>query len=65
MADLVVDGDDLLRGGIARGPALGKILRALLDWVVEDPARNTREELLRHGADLARAADGPPSHEQR
>ena len=58
LADLAIDGDDLLREGIARGPALGKILRALLDWVVVDPSRNTREQLLTRAATLGREA-GP------
>jgi len=57
LADLTVDGEDLLREAIARGPALGKILRALLDWVVEEPARNTREELMRRAAQLARETE--------
>lgn len=46
LADLAVDGDDLLAAGIAPGPALGQILAALRDAVLEDPARNTRTELL-------------------
>ena len=43
---LAVDGEDLQREGIARGPALGKILRSLLEWVVEEPTRNDRDSLL-------------------
>jgi tRNA nucleotidyltransferase (CCA-adding enzyme) len=54
LADLQVDGEDLQREGIARGPALGKILRALLDWVVDDPSRNTRDALTLRAAQLAR-----------
>jgi tRNA nucleotidyltransferase (CCA-adding enzyme) len=46
IADLAVDGDDLQSAGIARGPALGQILVRLRDAVLEDPARNTREQLL-------------------
>jgi tRNA nucleotidyltransferase (CCA-adding enzyme) len=46
LADLAVDGDDLLAAGIAPGPALGQILAALRDAVLEDPRRNTRAELL-------------------
>jgi tRNA nucleotidyltransferase (CCA-adding enzyme) len=53
LADLAVDGEDLQAAGIARGPALGKILRALADWVVEHPDRNTRDQLLRQAARLA------------
>lgn len=47
VADLAVDGEDLMReGGVARGPALGTVLRRLRDLVVEDPRHNTRAELL-------------------
>jgi tRNA nucleotidyltransferase (CCA-adding enzyme) len=41
LSDLAVDGDDLRRAGIAPGPALGKILHALLDRVIRDPSLNT------------------------
>ncbi|WP_373058365.1 CCA tRNA nucleotidyltransferase [Gemmatimonas sp.] len=46
LADLAVDGDDLRSAGIATGPALGRILHALLQLVIEDPAVNTRQALL-------------------
>ena len=65
LADLQVDGEDLQREGIARGPALGKILRALLDWVVDDPARNMRETLLVRAAQFARDSERAPSDAQR
>ena len=53
LADLAVDGEDLQREGIARGPTLGKILRLLLEWVVQEPARNTRDQLLARATTLA------------
>ena len=34
------------RGGVSEGPELGRVLAALLDEVIEEPARNTRETLL-------------------
>jgi tRNA nucleotidyltransferase (CCA-adding enzyme) len=46
VGDLAVDGDDLRAAGIAAGPAMGRTLQALLEWVLEDPARNTRDALL-------------------
>ena len=46
VADLVVGGDDLRRAGIRPGPIYAKILQALLDLVLADPARNTPEALL-------------------
>ena len=53
LPDLAVDGEDLQRDGIARGPALGKILRLLLEWVVEEPARNVRDQLIDRARGLA------------
>jgi tRNA nucleotidyltransferase (CCA-adding enzyme) len=46
LADLAVDGADLIEIGFTESPALGRTLRTLLDEVIEDPARNTREALL-------------------
>jgi len=45
LADLAIDGSDLLALGFAPGPALGRTLESLLDAVVEDPALNERERL--------------------
>lgn len=46
LADLAVDGSDLIELGYGEGPDLGKALDALLDAVVDDPTLNTRELLL-------------------
>ena len=46
MHALAIGGEELLRLGVPKGPALGACLRALLDYVLEDPARNEREVLL-------------------
>ena len=46
LADLAVDGADLIELGYGEGPSLGAALESLLDAVVEDPALNTRAELL-------------------
>ncbi|NUS97684.1 MAG: polynucleotide adenylyltransferase, partial [Gemmatimonadaceae bacterium] len=46
IADLAIDGDALRRAGFRPGPELGKILNALLQWVIEDPARNVPDRLL-------------------
>jgi tRNA nucleotidyltransferase (CCA-adding enzyme) len=54
LEDLAVDGSDLLELGYAEGPALGRTLEALLDAVVDDPALNTRAELLDRAKALAR-----------
>ncbi|MBN1282232.1 MAG: HD domain-containing protein [Proteobacteria bacterium] len=44
--DLAVDGHDLMAAGVPRGPTLGAILAALVDKVLDEPALNTRDELL-------------------
>jgi tRNA nucleotidyltransferase (CCA-adding enzyme) len=55
-SDLAIGGNDvipLLDGGA--GPAVGRILRALLDRVIEDPALNTRDKLMPIAEELAKA----------
>ncbi len=44
--DLAVKGADLIEAGLTPGPALGRVLDAMLEDVVDDPSRNTRETLL-------------------
>src|SRR6185312_6799265 len=44
--DLAVDGDDLLAAGIPAGPEMKAVLDQLLRYVLEDPARNTRDALM-------------------
>jgi tRNA nucleotidyltransferase (CCA-adding enzyme) len=46
LADLAVDGDDLIELGFTEGPEVGRTLESLLDAVVEEPELNTRERLL-------------------
>jgi tRNA nucleotidyltransferase (CCA-adding enzyme) len=46
LRDLAVSGDDLLAAGVRPGPDVGATLERLLQEVLEDPARNTREHLL-------------------
>ncbi len=44
---LAISGDDLVvQLGIPPGPAIGRLLAALLDAVLEDPTLNSREQLL-------------------
>lgn len=45
-AQLAVTGDDLLAAGIPPGPELGRLIDKLLEAVLEDPARNTKDSLL-------------------
>jgi tRNA nucleotidyltransferase (CCA-adding enzyme) len=46
LADLAVDGNDLIELGFKPGPELGHVLRDLLREVVDDPAQNSRAALL-------------------
>lgn len=46
VSDLAVDGRDLMEAGVPQGPEVGRILRRLLDRVLEDPSLNRREALL-------------------
>ncbi len=46
LADLAVDGSDLIAVGYREGPALGAELARLLDAVIDDPSLNERETLL-------------------
>ena len=52
ISDLAVDGDDLRAAGIPPGPVLGRILARLLEDVLEEPTRNTREWLIPRAREL-------------
>ncbi len=43
---LAVNGQDLMAAGVPKGPEIGKMLQALLQEVLADPARNERSYLL-------------------
>lgn len=44
--DLAINGKDLIQAGVKPGPAMGDILQSLLEMVLEEPEKNTREVLL-------------------
>jgi hypothetical protein len=51
--ELAVSGRDLMDAlAMAPGPAIGRLLQALLDKVLEEPALNTRERLLEQAQGL-------------
>jgi tRNA nucleotidyltransferase (CCA-adding enzyme) len=55
--DLAVDGRILMQElGMKPGPDLGRILRALLDEVVDDPGKNERQTLLERARALLGAS---------
>ncbi len=59
IADLAVDGEDLMKEGLVRpGPSLGALLRHLRDAVVEEPTANNRERLLAIGREWSSSQTG-------
>ncbi|HYS74592.1 MAG TPA: hypothetical protein VEM38_00695, partial [Burkholderiales bacterium] len=46
LKDLAVKGDELIAAGVRPGPDVGETLARLLEEVLEDPQRNTKEYLL-------------------
>ena len=58
VAELDFDGRDLMRMGLQPGPKFGLILDDLLDFVLEDPARNRTDVLERRVEDIAGSVDG-------
>ncbi|MBI4374160.1 MAG: HD domain-containing protein [Deltaproteobacteria bacterium] len=49
--DLGVGGSDLMKLGIPEGPLVGKMLKELLEVVLDDPEKNEREELMKIAAE--------------
>jgi tRNA nucleotidyltransferase (CCA-adding enzyme) len=56
VGDLALDGRGLKELGLRPGPAFGRILEALLDWVIEDPARNQLDLLRRRALEVSARA---------
>ncbi len=54
ITDLKINGEDLVSMGIPRGPELGKVLKELLDMVLEDPMLNTKEKLMEKAKIIAK-----------
>ena len=46
LSELAIGGKDLIAIGVKPGPDMGRILKVLLDRVLEEPELNTREQLL-------------------
>ena len=53
LKDLAVNGRDLIAAGVTEGREIGRVLRQMLDAVLEDPARNDRDFLMRRYLDDA------------
>ena len=52
LADLAVNGDDLIALGYPPGPPIGQTLQVLLREVVDEPELNTRAALLERAKEL-------------
>lgn len=57
VSQLSINGDDLIAAGFTPGPQMGEILRHLVEAVLEDPVRNSKEELLSIALDYGKASD--------
>ncbi|MDM7916483.1 MAG: hypothetical protein QUU85_14660, partial [Candidatus Eisenbacteria bacterium] len=65
--DLKIGGVELMeRLGVRPGPLIGRILAALLEEVLEDPAKNEPETLLRRAEELRPAIEAElPARDER
>ena len=52
LRELAVTGEDLKAAGLAAGKGMGDVLRRLLEEVLDEPALNTRDALLRRAREL-------------
>ena len=48
LKQLAVNGNDLLKAGVSSGPLVGKILRFLLEAVINGQCANTKSELIQY-----------------
>jgi tRNA nucleotidyltransferase (CCA-adding enzyme) len=60
IGDLAIGGDELRALGISAGPAMGEILRGLLERVTDDPSLNTVDALTEIVRASLEAGDSPP-----
>jgi tRNA nucleotidyltransferase/poly(A) polymerase len=65
VGDLALDGRALKGLGLRPGPEFGRILDALLEWVLEDPARNEVGTLEARALEIARPDEGPRARGER
>jgi tRNA nucleotidyltransferase (CCA-adding enzyme) len=47
MKDLAINGHDLIQLGF-QGKAIGDVLKAVYEWVLEEPSRNEKDILERY-----------------
>ncbi len=54
LRDLCIGGRDIMALGVNPGPEIGRILKMLLEQVLEEPERNTKEFLLKRAEEMYR-----------
>ncbi len=52
ITDLKINGEDLANLGVPKGPEVGRILKELLELVLDDPMMNTKEKLLEKAKEI-------------
>lgn len=57
LKELAVTGADLIAAGMRPGRQIGEVLRQLLDLVIEEPDRNTKEDLMEFALSNGGACD--------
>ena len=53
LKDLAVDGDDLIGIGLPKGREIGRVLKQLLERVIDEPGLNRKDRLLELAGELA------------
>ena len=53
MRDMAINGNDLIDIGIRQGPEIGRILKKLLDMIIEEEINNDRDILLLKAREIA------------
>ena len=53
---LAVNGGDLIKAGVEKGPDMGRVMEKLLDDVIDEPAANKKETLLSRAVNYSRLA---------
>jgi poly(A) polymerase/tRNA nucleotidyltransferase (CCA-adding enzyme) len=55
--NLKINGNDLINLGIPQGPKIGWILKILLEEIIDNPSKNTKEYLIQRAKELIKLKD--------